>query len=163
MTNPLLDKTKAAIYAKADKRLHPVIKKLVAAGQKIMFAEQNQQMMVEQLGDGSEPERIGAGVAKLIGMVFNESGKKAPMQAMIPAAVVLLCDGLDFIEEAGAAPVTPDFLAECTQAMASNVLQLFGATPEQIQGYIDKAGKGAAPTAQPQPAPPPAGIVQGGV
>ena len=134
--NPLLEKTKAAILQKADPRLQPVIQKLVAAGEKIMYSPQTRDMTMKQLGDGKDPEKIGAGVAKLIGMIYSESKKTAPMQALIPAAVLLMCDGLDFIEQAGAAQITPEFLSQCTMAMGSNVAQLFGATPDKLQGMM---------------------------
>lgn len=158
--NPTLEKTKQALLAKADKRLHPVIDRLVDAGMKVIYAEQNREQLHEQLGDGSDPEAIGAGVAKVVGVLFAESGGKAPMQALIPAAMLLLVEGLQFLEDAGAQKVTPEFLAECTQATGSAVLQMLGVSPEQIQGYVQKAQ--AQPPQPPQPAPAPAGgIVKG--
>jgi hypothetical protein len=157
--NQILDKMKAAFLQKADKRLLPVIDRLVESGKKLMYAEQNHGLLKQQLGDGSDPEAIGAGVAKVVGILFKESGGKAPMPALIPAAMLLLGEVLQFLEDAGAPAVTPDFLAECTQATASAVLQMLGVSPEQIQGYVDKAARqGPQPAA---PAAPAAGIVGG--
>lgn len=158
--NPLLEKTKAAILQKADPRLVPVINKLVDAGKQVMYGEKSRGLMIKELGDGKDPEQIGAGVAKLVAVLFNESKKTAPMQALIPAAVLLLCEGLSFLEEAGTVQVTNDFLSECTMAMGSNVAQMFGATPDKLQGMIDKSGQGAAPAAGVPPAAP-GGILAG--
>lgn len=157
--NEILEKTKAAVLQKADPRLVPVINKLVAAGQKVMYGEKSRGMMIKELGDGRDPEKIGAGVAKLVAILFNESKKTAPMQALIPAAVLLMCEGLNFLEEAGTVQVTNEFLSECTMAMGSNVAQMFGATPDKLQGFVDqgKSGQGAAPGAAPG-APPPAAV-----
>lgn len=146
--NPILQKTQDAVMQKADPRLAPVIKKLVEAGKKIMYSEQTQELTFEALGDGTDPEVIGSAVAKLVGMLYNQSKNTAPMQALIPAAVVLLCEGLDFLEQAGTVEATPDFLAQCTMAMGSSVAQLFGVTPDKLQGLVDKSGKGGQ-----QPAP----------
>lgn len=166
--NPILQQTKDAILKKADPRMVPVIKKIEAAGLKVMYSEKTREMMVKQLGDGKDPELIGAGVAKLVGILYGESRKTAPMQALMPAAVLLLCEGLDFLEQAGAVQVDADFLSECTLAMGSSVAQLFGATPDKLQGMLDKAGPGkAAPVEQASPTgQAPGGIlanVQGGM
>ena len=149
--NPLLQQTQAAILKKADPRLVPVINKLVSAGKTVMYSKQTRGMMIKQLGTGDDPELIGSGIAKLIGILYNQSKKTAPLQALIPAAVLLLVEGLDFLEKAGTVQISNDFLAECTMAMGSSVAQMFGATPEQLQGMVNK-GKPAAPSpATPQP------------
>ncbi len=147
--NPILQKTQDAVMQKADQRLAPVINKLADAGKKVMYSEKTQELTFEALGDGKDPAVIGAAVAKLIGIIYNQSKNTAPMQALIPAAVVLLCEGLDFLEQAGAVEVTPDFLAQCTMEMGSNVAQLFGVTPDRLQGMVNKSGK-AAQAPQPQ-------------
>lgn len=160
--NPLLQKTQDAILQKADPRLVPVIKKLEAAGQQVMYSEKSRGMMIEQLGDGKNPEQIGAGVAKLIGIIYSESKKTAPMEALIPASVLLLCEGLNFLEEAGAIQVSNEFLSQCTMAMGSSVAQLFGATPEKLQTMISKGqGGGAADQAPQMGAQPPAAAASG--
>lgn len=158
--NPILTKTKEAVLQKADQRLHPVIMKLVGAGQEVMYSEKTRQMMVQQLGNGQDPEAVGAAVAKLVGILFNQSKSTAPMQALIPAATILLLEGLQFLEDAGTIQVTPQSLAQYMQAMASNVLQIFGVTPEKLQGMIKQSGAPAEP-AQPEQPPPAAGIVGG--
>ena len=153
--NPLLQQTHDAILKKADPRLVPVINKLVDAGKQVMYSPKSRDMMMKQLGDGKDPEAIGAGIAKLIGILYSESKKTAPIQALVPAGVLLMCEGLDFLEQAGAVEVTNDFLSQCTMAMGSNVAQLFGATPDKLQGMMDKAKPGGQPAAgQPQAAPP---------
>lgn len=156
--NPLLQQTSDAILKKADQRIVPVIKKLVDAGKQVMYSPKTRGMMMKQLGDGKDPEAIGAGIAKLIGILYSESKKTAPIQALVPAGVLLMCEGLDFLEQAGAVKVTPDFLSQCTMAMGSNVAQLFGATPDRLQGMMNKVKPGGQETPG-QPPTAPAGIV----
>jgi len=162
--NPLLQRTQDAILQKVDPRLVPVVKKLVDAGKQVMYSEKTRKMTLQQLGDGKDPEKIGAGIAKLIGILYSESKKTAPIQALVPAGVLLMCEGLDFLEQAGAVKVTPDFLSQCTMAMGSNVAQLFGATPDKLQGMMNqvKQGQGGAAPGSPASAAPaaqPSGLI----
>jgi hypothetical protein len=46
-----------------------------------------------------------------MGILYHASKKTAPMQALIPAGMLLLFEGLQFLEDAGRVQVTPDFLA----------------------------------------------------
>jgi hypothetical protein len=156
--NPLLQKTQASILAKVNPRLVPVVKKLVNAGQQLMYSPQTRHLMQSQLqGHTDDPEAIGAGIAKLLGILYHESRKTAPVQALIPAGMLLLCDGLQFLEDAGMTPVTPEFLAHCTQATGSAILQLLGIKPEQVQQAMSQAqaAQGGAPAAMPPGGAPP--------
>jgi hypothetical protein len=157
--NQILEQTKAAILQKADPRLVPTIKKTEAAGLKVLDAPQMQEMIKKQLGAGAEPEMIGAGIAKVAGILLAKSKGQLPPQILMPTSVLLLCDGLQALEEIGKVKVDNDFLAACTKALGSSLAQLFGATPDKLQGLVDKAKP-----QQPAP-PPPTGIVaaaQGG-
>jgi hypothetical protein len=162
----LLLKAQAAIMQKTDPRLAPAIKKTVAAGQEVMYSPHTRQMTVRALGQAKDPEAIGQAVAKLVGVLFNQSHKTLPMQVLVPAATLLLFEGLQFMEDAGAIKITPNFLAECTKSMGSSVLQLFGVTPDKLQSMVNQNKPGAQSA---QPAPPaqasqpnaPSGIVAG--
>lgn len=164
MTNPTLEQAKAAVLQKVDQRLQPAIQKTVQAGERVMYAPQTRQELIKTLGDGSDPEAIGAGIAKVLAVLFHKSANTLPMQVGIPAATILLIEVLQFIEDAGKTKITPDMLAACTKAMGSTVLQMFGVTPDKLQAMFSQAGQSAAPgAAQPaQPAPAqPVGIVAG--
>jgi peptidoglycan hydrolase-like protein with peptidoglycan-binding domain len=153
--NALLQKAEAAYKAKIDPRLLPVVMKIVSAGKQVMYSPQTRHMMQAQLAGGADPEKIGQGIAKLMGILFHASKKTAPMQALIPAGMLLLFEGLQFLEDAGTVQVTPDLLAACTQATSSALLQVLGIKPEQVQGAIDHARTRAQPA---QPAAPGAAV-----
>jgi hypothetical protein len=140
VTNPLLDKTKAQIMAKVDPRLQPIVGKIVNAGHVVMFSPKSRHLMQQQLQSGpNNPEVIGAGIAKLVAVLYAQSKKTAPINALIPAGMILLCDGLQFLEDSGSVKVSAAFLASCTQATGSAVLQVLGIQPEQVQSAIDQA------------------------
>lgn len=152
--NPLLTQAEEQIYAALNPpQLKTAVDKVVAAGKKVMYSEESRDLLLEQLqelnGPDNADEVIGAGIAKLIGILFNQSKNTIPMEVLTPAATLLLLDALDLVENTGKLEVTPDSLAECMQSMASNFLQLFGVTPDKLQEYM-----GAAEAQQPaSPAP----------
>jgi hypothetical protein len=165
--NPILEQAKAAVLQKADPRLTPTINKVVHAGEKVMYAPETRKELMAALGDGSNPESIGSGIAKVLAVLFHKSKGTLPMQVGVPAATLLLLEALQFVEDAGKAKVTPEMLAECTKAMGSAVLQMFGITPDKLQAMFSQGDSQGAPAgaAPPQPAAP-GGIVagaQGGV
>lgn len=147
--NELLEKTQAAILEKADPRIRPVIDKIVQAGKQVMYSDDTREMAVKEISDGTEPEVIGAAVAKLAGVLYAESKKTIPPQALMPAAALLLCEALQLIDDGGGPEITPEFLSDCALSMGSSLAQLFGVTPEKLQGLVDQQAK-------PNP-----GIVQG--
>jgi hypothetical protein len=164
--NPLLQKAEAAFMAKVPQQYQPAVQKAVTAGKLVMYDKQKGlQMFMQQMQGGVTPENIGAGVAKLVGILFNQSKKTMPMQVAIPTASLLMCEGLQFLEDAGKAKVDANFLAECTKAMGSAVLQVFGVSPQKLQQIVGQQGQPAQsvqPTQPPPSAPvPAAGIVQG--
>lgn len=156
--NEILQKTEQEILAKANPQLVPVIQKVADAGRTFMYADQNRELLAQQLsGDGSPEDLIAEGVAKLIGVLYNQSKKTLPMQVMVPASTIILCDVLDMLEQAGKVEVTPEFLASCMKSLSGNILRLFGVGPEQMQKFFDKAKAGGA---MPQATPQGGGLIQ---
>lgn len=150
--NDLMTKAAADRMAKVNPKLVPAVEKVVESGKKVMYAEQTREMFLEAMKAGTDPESIGAAVAKLMGILQNEAKGTIPPEILIPAATLLLFEGLAFLEDAGMVQVDAQFLAECTKAMGSALLQMLGVSPEKLQGMMQQA---------PQPAAKPAGIVQG--
>jgi hypothetical protein len=159
--NQILEQAKAAVLQKADPRLQPAIAKAVKAGEQVMYAPQTREQLIAALGDGSDPESIGAGIAKLLAVLYHKTNNTLPMQVGVPAATLLLLEALQFIEDAGKAQVTPDMLAECTKAMGSAVLQMFGVTPDKLQAMFAQGTGQADEGAELPAAPQAAGIVSG--
>lgn len=152
--NDLMKKAAADRMAKVNPKLVPAVEKVVESGKKVMYAEQTRGMFLEAMKAGTDPESIGAAVAKLMGILQNQAKGTIPAEILIPAATLLLFEGLAFLEDAGMVTMDAGFLAECTKAMGSAMLQMMGVSPEKLQGMMQQG----APQAQPAPA---AGIVQG--
>lgn len=152
MTNPIIEKARQGILAKINPpELRPVVEKVVASGKQVMYSEQTRNMAVEELKRGTDPESVGAAVAKLAAILFNQSKHTIPMPVLIPATMLLLFESLEFLEEAGTLQVNEEQLAAYTQATGSAVLQMMGVTPDKLQGMVSQPAAGAAPQEQQQP------------
>lgn len=164
--NQLLMNVEQAAASKVPPDQKDRFDKIVIAGMKVMYSPETSDMMQSQLKNAGDPaENAGEGAAKLFGILMHESKGTMPMQAAIPAMQVLLCEGLDFMEQAGLIQITNDIIAEATKAMMGYILQMVGVKKEQMDKYMQAgmdAGDAKSGTAQPpQAAPQPQGIVSG--
>jgi hypothetical protein len=156
--NPLLMKTEQETAAKVLPKFKNSFERIIAAGLKFMYSKETHDEMVGILNAKRPPEiNVGDGVGKLMGILWNEGKGTLPMQAYMPAAAVLLCEGMDFAEKAGKIQVTPQTLAAATKECYAIVLRQFGVTPEKMQQMLAQQGKGGQgmPSMAPAPGAPP--------
>lgn len=173
-TNPLLAQAETAIQAKVQPQNLPLFQRIVTAGQKVMYSPQTHDMMLKALsGPGNKADIAGEAASKLLGVLYHEMQGKLDMTVAIPAGVMLLCEGLDFMEKSGSITVDKPFLAQAMKSMMTSTLQLFGVTPQKLAQMKQGAAQGGAPGASPAGASapsasapaglasPPAGIIAG--
>jgi phage-related tail protein len=153
--NPLLVKTEQAVMAKLKPGQMKAFQKVLAAGLRVLDSEQSHKLVAGQLKAQADPTDIaGAGVAKLLGVLINQSKGTMPMEAAIPAATVLLLESLDRLEELGKVEINNDTLAAAMQSMSSAIMQLFGVTPQRLDGMMKQRQGEQTPEAAPEAAPP---------
>jgi hypothetical protein len=170
-TNPQLEQVEQAVQAKVPPDLMPAFERIVTAGLKVMYAPETRQMLANQLKQPGDPAQIvGEGIAKLMGILYQQSKGTMPMKAAIPAAQVLTCEAIDFAAKAGIMQVSSDTIAQTTKEMVTYLLQVFGFSQAKIQQFIQagmdhSASQGTMPASADAGAgaPPPAagGIVAG--
>jgi hypothetical protein len=169
--NPLLQQSEQQTLAKANPQLVPAIQHVVDSGKKLMFGADTRQKFFAVLQQ-QDPTKIGQSFAGIAVILFAQSGSKMPMQVLIPASTILLCEGLQFFEDSGKQQVNADYLAAAEKAMGEMILRLFKADPSKISQAAmaaKQAGQqgGQAPAAPattdaaPAPAMPSTGIVGG--
>lgn len=141
--NKILEQARQALLQKAKPELVPVIEKVVGAGRKVMYSDKSRGMAMQELKRATDPEGVGSAAAKLAAVLFNQSKQTIPMPVLFPATMLLMIEALQFLEDAGAVQVTPEFLAECTQATGSAFLQMLGVTPEKLQQMAAQRGQQA--------------------
>jgi hypothetical protein len=165
--DPLLTKVEAAIKAKVPANLQNAFQRIITAGMQVMYSPQTQKLMQRQMNQQGNPADVaGDGVAKLLGILYKQSKNTLPIKAGIPAAQILLCEALDFMEKAGKIKITNDLIAQATKSMLGAILQMFGVTPQKLQAMAQAKQTGQQPaqaSAQPAPAMPPAALPQGGI
>lgn len=142
--NPLLKQAAQAVEAKVPAELKNTFQRIILAGEKFMYSPKTHEMMMKQMSGPNPAEAAGEGIAKLFAILFKESKGTLRMEAAIPAMTVLLCEGLDFLEEAGRLKVDESLLAAATEEMGSDILQMLGMTPEKLQKMVAQRG-GAQP------------------
>lgn len=156
--NQLLQSVEQAVNQKVPPEKRNAVARIVTAGEKVMYSEQTRKMLQNQLNQPGDPTEVaGEGIAKLIALLFKESRGTMPMDAGMMAAQILLCEGLDFLEQAGRIKVDADVVANATKAMFAYLLQLFGVNQDKL-GQLMQAGA-SANGQQPPAAEKPAGIV----
>ena len=161
-TNQLLRKTEEATAKTVPAEMKGAFEKIVMAGLKVMHDPKTHDMTTKQLTKEGDPVHNAAeGTASLLAILYKESKGTMSMKAGIPAAQVLLCEALSFMEETKIIPqVTNDMVATATKDMMAYILQLFGVSKDQIAKYMQA---GAQAVKQPQqPAllkPQPTGLI----
>lgn len=142
LDDPLLKQAEQQIDASVPDEHRKMYESIVVAGMNVMFSPQTAQLIEQQLAEGGDlANNVSDGVAKLIMIVFNESGQDinqfAP--AAVLAAVVLMTQALDYAQEAHGAQITPEVVGACTKQTQIKVCKTFGITEEQIN-QVAQAG-----------------------
>lgn len=149
--NQLLQKTEQGISEKVPQNLQDAFQRTITAGLTIMYSPQSNKLMMQQLTKPGDPlQNVGEGAAKLVGLLYRQSGHKMPVSIAAPAAIIFMCEGLDFLEKTGKIQVDNDTIDKATQDTAASVLQLFGVSQDKLHQVIAKGQQPAqAPTAAP--------------
>jgi hypothetical protein len=171
----MLAQAEQGIIAKVPPALKEGFDKILHAGMTIMYSPKLAEQRNQRIAATTDPVKDAAeGSARMVSNLYQQSGKKLPAPLIVPAAMVFGFEWLDLLAKAGKANVTPDMIAQTTQAIADAVLPLMGITKDKLAALVAKAQQGNAGSAPPAAAPagvpapaaaPPAGIIgaaQGG-
>lgn len=154
LDDPILKQIETGIAQQVPADVKKMYDSIVLAGMKVMFSKETSDLMEQQLSASDDVvTNVSDGVAKLIMIVYNQSGQQvdqfAPAAGL--AAITLMCQALDYWEQAMGGEVTEELAAQATQATMQKVLESFGITQDQV-GQVIAAGEqaGAQGGAQPQ-------------
>lgn len=140
MNNEMIIKAEAAIDAKVPAADKAAYDKIVLAGMKVMFEDdQMHAQLLQGLKEAPEVKTVVDGIIGILGVLFQESRNTMPPGPMILAGQSLMMEALDFMEEGGMIEVTPDVLGEATQLYIETLLPKLGMTPEKMQAIMSKA------------------------
>lgn len=126
------------------------LERIVLAGKKVMFSEETADMVQEALaGDGPIEDKLSEAIAGLMGLLWQQSNQTMPPQLVVPAAMILLAEAVDFLQGAGE-EITSAQYGDAIELTISRVLELFGVDQDMLQQEL---GSG-----EPEPEP---GLIQG--
>lgn len=125
--------------------------RIVLAGRKVMFSEQSHKMFLEQLdGPGTTAQKLGQGVAGLMGLLWQESRQSLPPELLIPAGQVLVAVAADFLRKGGM-DVSDEDVAGGIESLMTALFQAGGVDPDKVAEIgargSDAGGKIPAPVA----------------
>lgn len=136
--NPSLQKYEAGIEENIKPEDKEAYDRIVTAGLKVITSDEFHQNMVDSLsGEGSLPDKIANGVARLISLLHVSAKGTMPIGPTIAAAYTLMVKAMDFAERALGEEITDDVIAETALKTISVVGPLLGVTKEKLQAAME--------------------------
>lgn len=130
------------------------LNRIEVAGMKIMFAPQSHQLVVGVLqGPGPVSQKLGKGVAGLLGLLVKESKNSLPPDLLVPAGILLVAHAAEFLAHGGIAVSTKDF-GDAVDLMQTLVLHTFGLDANKIASYNPRQATPGGPLKAPARMPP---------
>jgi hypothetical protein len=162
---PLLKQIETELIRAIPTVYHAEVDRHVIKGMKVMFDERTSKLVRKVIDDlqQSPSEAVAMGIAGLVSIIKNET--KGPMrtETLIPAALILMCQALDFLAKGNKIELTEELVAETTQKLLAYLMQKLGITPEKvaaIKGALAQAQQqGEGGEMPPEGMPPEQGIV----
>ena len=153
-------------------KFKPVYDKLVLNGKRLMFSKDMEQALDDLLdGDGDLAEKISKGVVAVMYMMWNQSGKKIPLEMIVPVTFTLTVEAFGFLQKAKDPDATKEVLGDAIDKSTTLVMQGFNVAPDQIKEFVGQnqaamedadANIDSDPAAPAEGAPPPAAAPAGG-
>ena len=123
---------------KIPNQLMDAASRIVKAGQKVMFSKETRKMVMDALqGDAPVEQRIGKAISDLMVLLWMQSNKSMPPQLVMPCAVLLTCDAVEFMMEAG----EQVDVGQAMEIAVTMTLERFGVKPDQLESELQKLNK----------------------
>lgn len=129
------------------KGMEDVVARVSAAGQKMMYAPEMREMLVEEVSaDRPVPLKLAHAVSGLM-LMLDQQAKQGgiPQEAWFPAGLDLLGEAAEVLEKATGEPVTQEEFNEAARTMFVIMAKKLGASDDDIMKAAEQhAGAGAA-------------------
>lgn len=113
---------------------------IVNAGMKILFDDRTHKFVKDTIKNSKAlPKDAVRGTLWMIGQIANASKGKIKVEMVVPAAIVLLCYVVDFMEDMTGGRTSESLIAKMVQTVAVETLKLFGITQEKFAQGIQYA------------------------
>lgn len=140
----MIDTKQVSESIKVPPNLQQAYDKTVAAGMKLMFEDDSMfQMMVQNLEaetDKSLDQKIADGIIGLMAAMVKKSGGKMPGEVIIPAAVYLLMQLIEFIQKSGH-DLPNEVISSTVQKVVFGIMQAAGGgNQQQVMSKFQQLG-----------------------
>lgn len=127
-------------------QLKSAYEKVITAGMKILFeSDSTFQTMLQNLdADNGKPidKKLSDGIVGLMIQMFKKSGGKMPGAVIVPAAVYLLMQVIEFIQKAGH-ELPNEVISAATQQVVFGIMQAAGGgDQQQVMSKFQQMQKG---------------------
>lgn len=130
--NSIVKQVETRIIAQLPDAIRKNVEKIVIAGLKYAMKDGAAGLLGHLKGSQDPVSDIVKGVIAIIGLLRKAARGAMPQNAMIPAAFILVMQGLDFAERAGILKVTNEEVKQATRLFADTLLPHLGVTPEKM-------------------------------
>jgi hypothetical protein len=140
----LIAQVQQQVRASVPPQFRVPVQKIYLAGMKLMYSPDTHQLMIQQLqGNSFTAQAVARGVAALMTIMYRESKGQMPLPAAAPAAILLVCEALDYLEQTKQGQVTPELLSDAVQQVVAILLQKMGMTPASMASDVNKNAQAA--------------------
>lgn len=130
--NKLLAATEQRIEAELTPQTRENYGKILVAAMKVSLQD-GQTGILAGLAKSKEPLKDVAVGAINVVMLLRKQSPAMPPQALVPAAMTLMLNGLDFMDRSGIEKIDVPQLDKATRHFTNHLLRVFNVTPQQLQ------------------------------
>lgn len=146
----LLERTKKKIEASVPDQYRKTFNAIVTNGMKLMWSDATHQNMKQYIQSSMQsaedvPHAVAQGLRGVIRMILDASPTKKDdpndpfYAASYPAALVLMCDALEYVEKAKRIPVDNTLIDNTTKQTVAELNNFYGIHKEQLQTAMGAA------------------------
>lgn len=140
----MIDTAKVTESIQVPQELQEAYRKVCTAGMKVMFEDEGTfQTMIQNFeaeNEKSIDKKLSDGVIGLMSALFKKSSGKMPGAVVIPAAVYLLMQVVEFVQKSGH-ELPNDVVSAATQQVVFGIMKAFGmGDHQQVMGKFQQIG-----------------------
>lgn len=138
LNNQLLRATEAQIERNLTAQTRTDYLKIVVAGQRYVLHNGKDGLLASLKGRPDPIRDCVRGAVNIVGHLKMLSRGTMPVQAMVPAAMSLMLQGLDFLDKSKAMPIGKEELVRATRLFIDDICKSLGVTPQVLQGLASQ-------------------------
>lgn len=138
LQNSLIRQAEAQVEQRLKEGVREPYQKIVVAGMKYAM-KGGPESLLAKLKDSQDPITDAVkGAIGVVGLLRRAAKGAMPVDALVPAAMTLALQALDFLEKAGVMKIGKAELDQATQLFVETIMPLLGVTPDKMQQITGK-------------------------